>query len=264
MLSLKTPTYSGRSFLQSRLEGLEYAVLFSVIANSRQILHFLTPESEQKHIIFNWGRMWILIDDMQDEMKGLVSNADIKNILIGSNYSFKVKHPLLIDLINSAKFVNDRVSQRSYLKQYLQFSVECFDNQLSMTKLRKRSDLIKETLASAEKKGGAFLLSLMYTLNPSYIPEKIAKAIFIGGSWGQAIDDFADREKDKKNSVFTIFSSTSHPDKVLDNLAYRYEKTIFSLIKKKNFIIPLARDLTALAKSSRMQLFSSIFRTLNK
>lgn len=264
LVFFETPRYPGRNFWKARLEALEYSILFSARDNSEKILKFQTSEKEQREIIFNWGKMWVLIDDLQDEMMGFASNSVLRNILTGEKYPSSEQNTLLLELISCAKFVNVRVSRTQQWKKYLQLSKECFDNQLNMTSSRKKSYLVARTLYSAEKKGGAFALSLIYALNPSNITEKVAKAIFIGGSWGQAIDDFADREKDKKYTVFTIFSTAANSYETLTNLANRYEKEIFSLVNRRDFVIPLAKDLTALAKLSRFPVFSTIFRQINE
>jgi hypothetical protein len=133
-----------------------------------------------------------------------------------------------------------------------------------MTRSRVQSTLIKETLKSAERKGGGFLLSMIYLLDPIDIPTHIEKAIFTAGSWGQLIDDYADLQKDKKSSIFTIYTVSTDPTSTFKELSREYENKIMTLTHNENFLIPVMRDLVWLAELSRLPFISNIFRMLNE
>ena len=160
---LNTSSYSKRSFFRSRLEGLEYQILFSFVKESKKILKYKTSKEEQRKLILSFGKAAILIDDMQDENMEFSSKEFIKSLEI-------IKNSLL----------NNSHREKFYYN-------------LNVIMKNQRGNTMKEF----KRKGGAFALCLIYLLNPLTFDAKIAKAFYYGGAWGQIIDNYADGECDE-------------------------------------------------------------------
>ncbi len=149
---LKTPHYHGRNFFKSRMEGLEHSILLSLVDNISRVVSLFHSIYEREKICLAWGKMWILVDDIQDEMNNMVPNAVLCNILTGEQYPPHSSNILLNELTESARYVNEITSPTPFKHQYLLNTKNCFDNQISVTKLRKHEDKIKHTLSRKKRR----------------------------------------------------------------------------------------------------------------
>ena len=260
LLFSKTPNYHGRSFLKSRIEGLEYSILFSFVENSKKAIRYGTTKEEQRLLIHHWGRMATIVDDLQDENKVLISYSQLKDLW--KNQNELPNSPLIKDLAESINFIRDRVSRTDNSNNFL----ICLSNIMESQKIDANLEdkLAEESLRKSEKKGAAFLLALVYLLDPIGLDQRIVKAVSLGGAWGQCIDDFADFEKDRELGIPTVFSLSNNPRLIFYNLSNKYKMQIRETSGRKDFIIPFAEDLMFLAKLAHLPLLKDIYRILNK
>lgn len=261
LLLSKTPNYPGRSFIKSRIEGLEYSILFSFIDNSKKLIKYRSTKTEQKNLIFHYGihygRMCVIVDDLQDENKVLISDKILLDLLMLKEVDFP-NYPLLKSLNESLQYIKSSLktaNKNNYLK--------CISRAMSSQRLKDNEDIAKTALKKSEEKGSAFVLALVNLLDPVNLDENIVKALSLGGSWGQIIDDYADYTKDKKHSIQTVFTLSDNPKKLFLELSCSYKKRIFELTQREDFIIPFAEDIADLAKISKLPIVNVIYSTLN-
>ncbi|MFN7954213.1 MAG: hypothetical protein U0610_20980 [bacterium] len=261
-VTLSTPGYPGRGFLKARLEGLEHAILLAVLDSASPALCYRRSEAERRRLVMDWGRMWLLVDDVQDEHPDAASDDELLAIILGRHAPTST-HPLVRELARAAKAVQDAVSVTPWWDAYLVETKRCFDSQKVVVESRLASDRVALTLEAAEIKAGAFARGLVHVADPESISDGMNEALFWFGAWVQAVDDYADREKDAKSHVFTIFSTAADPDATLAELGRSYRERIARHAGRTDALIPLAEDLAWLAQLSRKPIVKPLFGLLN-
>ena len=261
-VTLRTPGYPGRSFLKARLEGLEHAILLAVLDSAAPVVRYRRSAAERDRLVMEWGRMWLLADDVQDEHPDAASDAELLGILLGEHQP-RSTHPLVVELARAATAVQDAVRATPWWDAYRTETKRCFDSQKVVIHSRLDADLVPRTLEAAETKAGAFARGLVHVADPEALPENLNEALFWFGAWVQAVDDYADREKDAKSNVFTIFSTAADPDATLTELGARYRARIVERTGRADALVPLAEDLAWLAQLSRKPIVKPLFGLLN-
>ena len=260
--TLKTPSYPGRSFFKTRMAGIEYSILAALVKSTRVHVRYRRNDDECIEVVFAIGKLARLIDDIQDESSIFISDQELFLILKGKSTKL-YSHPLINDLCKTAKQVSIYINHSTNKKKYWYWMEYCFHYQAVSNICRQQKKLLSRTLEVSEKIGGSVALSLIYAMDPVTLPKNIEKALFIAGSWIQAIDDFVDRAKDKRLGIFTIFTQSTNPEKTLDIVAKKYKKAILLYSKDTTYIIPLIEDLMALAKFSQFPICRRIFSAIN-
>ena len=262
LLTERTPDYPGRGFLTARLEGLEYAILLSFADSASSLLRYRTSAAARREVLFEFGKLSILWDDIQDEREDLLPDDELRRVLLGEA-EVRGTDLHLVELGRSVARVLETVSRTPWSDAYREALGACFDSQRVAEASRQDADAVARTLEASERKGGAFALVLAFLLDPEEVPDPVREATHVAGSWVQAIDDYADVDKDRSCGIHTVFTSSPDPDATFAELTTRYRRSIVELVGREDYLVPLTEDLTALARFSRRPLVRPLFAALN-
>lgn len=236
--------YPGRSFHEHLLEKIEYAFIFASIEEIRKEVSFATTVDEQDKVVCHYGRVVLLLDDLL-ETSGEKRRGNLRLFMEGKKKIYANGDGRIAGLGESLSILRpyiDRLS-REYKNKFWKYVRLCYQAETENSRrLQRRS----------EQKGGAFILSLVYLLQPAALSERMSQTLYYGGAWAQMIDDYFDNGEDNGRSIQTIFSNGVNREKLLDEVSMYYARKIEKLYGGKDFLIPFGNDMVKWVKRIRM------------
>lgn len=253
-----TLPYKGRSIHEGFIEKFEYSFLFACVEEIRTRVQFITNLDEQRFIVQHFGRIVLLLDDLLETSEP----HDRKKLIefVYRNTSLRLSDRRFIALSSSLAAVRpyiDRLSD-SKKKTFWNHVSTCYRAEtipVSFDSAKRE----KQILLRSERKGGAFILSLVFLLDPLSLSKNLEKAIYYGGAWAQSIDDYFDSTEDRERSIETIFSQSKNLDTVIELLSEKYSSYISKYARSRNFLIPMGNDIVVWVK--RFKFLSPILHS---